>query len=184
MIVSGRDFDSCKRYLNISANRNTSPSIGICSFSFISLTKSLHSSSSDFLATKKYNKSSTSSYALSNNDVFPLRLLPVTIVKRAVCNDRLRMLCNSAISSFLPKNLIFQVDYTTIILFYFRNLHFGNSGFECKDKEKLLTIKAFSLVMNKILAAHDTNNPMNSLRRDGSPPLPLPGCHCSRHTSR
>ena len=112
------------------------------------------------------------------------KLLPVTIVKRAVCNDRLRMLCNSAISSFLPKNLIFQVDYTTIILFYFRNLHFGNSGFECKDKEKLLTIKAFSLVMNKILAAHDTNNPMNSLRRDGSPPLPLPGCHCSRHTSR
>ena len=96
---------------------------------------------------------------------------------------------------------------------YFRNLRFGNSGFEFKDGHKALTIKVFSTILSlteaqnhtylftkrrfrkqsfrkpalffppfnarRIFPTHDTNNPTNSLRKDGSPPSSSHACRCS-----
>lgn len=96
---------------------------------------------------------------------------------------------------------------------HFRNLRFGNSGFEFKDGHKALTIKVFSAILSltkaqnhtylftkrrfrkqsfqksalfflpfnarRIFPAHDTSNPTNSRRKDGSPPLPSHVCRCS-----
>lgn len=36
----------------------------------------------------------------------------------------------------------------------------------------------------RIFPAHDTNNPTNSLRKDGSPPSPPHACRCSRDKRR
>lgn len=100
-----------------------------------------------------------------------------------------------------------------IIMPHFRNLRFGNSGFEFKDGYKALTIKVFSAILSlakaqnhaciftkrrfrkqsfrkpalffppfnarRIFPAHDTNNPTNSLRKDGSPPSSSHVCRCS-----
>lgn len=100
-----------------------------------------------------------------------------------------------------------------IIMPHFRNLRFGNSGFEFKDGYKALTIKVFSAILSlakaqnhaciftkrrfrkllfpkpalffppfnarRIFPAHDTNNPTNSLPKDGSPPSPSHACRCS-----
>ena len=97
---------------------------------------------------------------------------------------------------------------------HFRNLRFGNSGFEFKDGHKALTIKVFSAILSltkaqnhaylftkrrfrkqsfqkpalffppfnarRIFPAHDTNNPTNSLRKDGSQPSSSHVCRCSR----
>ena len=101
-----------------------------------------------------------------------------------------------------------------IIMPHFRNLRFGNSGFEFKDGHKALTIKVFSTILSlteaqnpaylftkrrfrkqsfrkpalffppfnarRIFPTHDTNNPTNSLPKDGSPPSPSHACRCSR----
>lgn len=98
-------------------------------------------------------------------------------------------------------------------MLHFRNLRFGNSGFEFKDGHKALTIKVFSTILSlteaqnpaylftkrrfrkqsfrkptlffppfnarRIFPTHDTNNPTNSLPKDGSPPSPSHACRCS-----
>lgn len=98
-------------------------------------------------------------------------------------------------------------------MLHFRNLRFGNSGFEFKDGHKALTIKVFSTILSlteaqnpaylftkrrfrkqsfrkpalffppfnarRIFPAHDTNNPTNSLPKDGSQPSPSHVCRCS-----